>query len=83
MPSSDTMLLLVTSSVRRLRSTGMPSSRAMRLLERFRSLNESPHARSIGSTSMRLSRHPCTHSDLRLVNRAMPTICDSDCNRPP
>ena len=45
--------------------------------------SESPHALSIGSTSIRVSRQPCTHKERRLANLLMPTICDSDCNRPP
>ena len=83
MPSRETIALLVTSNVRRFRSTGNPSRRARRLLERLRSRSESPHALSIGSTSIRVSRQPCTHKERRLANLLMPTICDSDCNRPP
>ena len=42
MPSRETIALLVTSNVRRFRSTGNPSRRARRLLERLRSRSESP-----------------------------------------
>ena len=82
-PASVTSALLVRSSNRNSSITGNPSTRAMRFEERFSSIRVDRHARNAGSTSMRLSLHPCTHKDVRFTKQSMCLICASDVNVPP